>query len=296
MFVTGWAPVTNMYETVVWVGGAAAVLGLALAWSAGAPVAAVAGTTVAALACVVGDVMPPALGRSIAMLPPVLQSNLWLTVHVLTVVSSYAAFALATVLANVALWRLQASRSTPALQTAADPSDRNPPPSATGGEPSHVPVLIYRCIQVGVVLIAAGTVLGALWADVSWGRFWGWDPKEVWALIVLLAYLALLHARSAGYVREFGWCAGAVVCFLTVLMSWYGVNFVLGAGLHSYGFGAGGAGYVMAYVIAQVGFVIWGAWRYRIVSSSALAAGRGRAGAGMPPRPATVSMDAGRRG
>ena len=60
-------------------------------------------------------------------------------------------------------------------------------------------------MQVGVLLLAAGTVLGGVWADYSWGRFWGWDPKEVWALITLLGYLAVLHASYAGWVRRSGW-------------------------------------------------------------------------------------------
>ena len=261
--ITGWAPVTNMYETVVWVGGISAMLGLILTWATSAPAAAIAGALVAALACVVGDVMPPEFGRSISTLAPVLQSNLWLTVHVLTVVSSYAAFAVALVLGNVALWRI-AQQKPRNGGSRFDPQDAAP--SGLPTPASNLLALIYRCIQVGVVLIAAGTVLGGVWADYAWGRFWGWDPKEVWALIVLLAYLALLHGRYIGWVGPFGLAAGAVVCFLTVLMSWYGVNFVLGAGLHSYGFGAGGLEYVLAYAIVQSAFVLWARWRYRLTA------------------------------
>ena len=100
---------------------------------------------------------------------------------------------------------------------------------------------IYRAMQVGVLLIAAGTILGGVWADYSWGRFWGWDPKEVWALITLLVYLVPLHGRFAGWVSTFGLVVASVVCFLSVIMAWYGVNFVLGVGLHSYGFVEGGS-------------------------------------------------------
>ena len=100
---------------------------------------------------------------------------------------------------------------------------------------------IYRTMQVGVLLIAAGTILGGVWADYSWGRFWGWDPKEVWALITLLVYLIPLHGRFAGWVNTFGLVVASVVCFLSVVMAWYGVNFVLGVGLHSYGFVEGGS-------------------------------------------------------
>ena len=106
-------------------------------------------------------------------------------------------------------------------------------------------------LQVGVLLLAAGTILGGVWAAYSWGRFWGWDPKEVWALITLLGYLAVLHARFIGWVGDLGLAALSVVCFSLVVMAWYGVNFVLGAGLHSYGFGGGGQTYVYSTLLVQ---------------------------------------------
>jgi ABC-type transport system involved in cytochrome c biogenesis permease subunit len=111
---------------------------------------------------------------------------------------------------------------------------------------------IYRAMQVGVLLIAAGTILGGVWADYSWGRFWGWDPKEVWALITLLVYLIPLHGRFAGWVSTFGLVAASVVCYLSVIMAWYGVNFILGVGLHSYGFVEGGSQGSMSVIIMSV--------------------------------------------
>ena len=111
---------------------------------------------------------------------------------------------------------------------------------------------IYRAMQVGVLLIAAGTILGGVWADASWGRFWGWDPKEVWALITLLVYLVPLHGRFAGWVTTFGLAVASIVCFNSVVMAWYGVNFVLGVGLHSYGFTEGGSQGLMSMIIAGV--------------------------------------------
>ena len=121
---------------------------------------------------------------------------------------------------------------------------------------------IYRTMQVGVLLIAAGTILGGVWADYSWGRFWGWDPKEVWALITLLVYLIPLHGRFAGWVSTFGLVVASVVCFLSVVMAWYGVNFVLGVGLHSYGFVEGGSQGIMMVIIAGVlALPIAAAWR-----------------------------------
>ena len=77
-----------------------------------------------------------------------------------------------------------------------------------------------RVTAVAVLLLAAGTILGGLWADVSWGRFWGWDPKEVWALISLLVYLAVLHGRFAGWFNNFGLVAGTVIGLSMIVMSW----------------------------------------------------------------------------
>jgi ABC-type transport system involved in cytochrome c biogenesis permease subunit len=242
--ITGWAPVTNMYETVIWVAMVGAVIALVLELIYRRRTLAIAGSTVAVFAALVADVMPPELGNSIRNLAPVLRSNMWLSIHVLTIVSSYAAFALALVLGNIVLGQFLLRRGSK-QSIAANLS------------------YIYRAVQVGVVLVAAGTILGGLWADVSWGRFWGWDPKEVWALIVLLTYLALLHGRFAGWVKQFGLAAGAVVCFTAVLMSWYGVNFVLGVGLHSYGFGVGGQGYIASFILAEWLFVAVAWNRYR---------------------------------
>ena len=123
-------------------------------------------------------------------------------------------------------------------------------------------MFIYRAMQVGVLLITAGTFLGGVWADYSWGRFWGWDPKEVWALITLLIYIIPLHGRFAGWINNFGMVMASLVCFLSVVMAWYGVNAVLGVGLHAYGFMEGaGQGAVGA---ACLGFLTLGgaaAWR-----------------------------------
>ncbi len=235
--ITGWAPVTNMYETVIWVALMGAIFSYVLEMVYRQRTIAIGGAVVALLATVVADKLPPEFGNNIRNLTPVLRSNYWLTIHVLTIVSSYAAFALALVLGNILLGQYIYGKTDPAIIR------------------TNL-LFTYRAVQIGVLLVAAGTILGGLWADVSWGRFWGWDPKEVWALIVLLTYLALLHGRYAGWIKQFGLAAGAVLCFTAVVMSWYGVNFVLGAGLHSYGFNTGGQGYVFTAVGIQWAFVM----------------------------------------
>jgi cytochrome c biogenesis factor len=117
--------------------------------------------------------------------------------------------------------------------------------------------LIYRVMQVGILLVGIGTVLGGVWANESWGRFWGWDPKETWALITFLGYLVIVHLKHAKWMDNFGLAVGSVLGFLLVLMTWYGVNFVLGRGLHSYGFGSGGIVWIIYYLIFEVLFLTW---------------------------------------
>jgi len=196
----------------------------------------------------------PIPGKQFSPLQPVLRDNFWLTIHVLTIVSSYAAGALAWGLGLLSLGYYLLGRYRPA--GAGRPSQ---PPSAC----TELAGFIYKAMQVAVLLLAAGTILGGLWADVSWGRFWGWDPKEVWALVSLLAYLVILHGRYAGWIGNFGLAAGAVLGAAVIGMSWYGVNFLLGAGLHSYGFGQGGQTEFFAFLVLNFALLAAAAWRWR---------------------------------
>jgi ABC-type transport system involved in cytochrome c biogenesis permease subunit len=163
----------------------------------------------------------------------VLRSNFWLTIHVLTITLSYAAFLLSLGIGHFCLWTLWKY-----------PNDKE--------KLQKQIKLLYRVVQVGIVLLASGTILGGVWASYSWGRFWGWDPKETWALIALLGYVSILHGRLSGWLKEAGFIIGVVVAFLGVLMAWYGVNFILGAGLHSYGFSKGGLPYVISFVVLEL--------------------------------------------
>jgi ABC-type transport system involved in cytochrome c biogenesis permease subunit len=233
VLIAGRPPVTNMYESVIWVAFGTILLALIFeaVYRAGAFLLGAIPVAVASL--ILADSQPMILDRSIHPLTPVLRDNFWLTTHVLSITLSYAAFALALGVAHVILGRIIAGR---------DPSER-------------LYTYLYKTLQVGVLLLAAGTILGGVWANYSWGRFWDWDPKETWALIALIGYLFLLHGRLSGMWGGFGLAVGAVLAFMGVLMAWYGVNFVLGAGLHSYGFGTGGFPLVAAFVAFEVLFV-----------------------------------------
>ena len=242
--IAGRPPVTNMYESIIWVSFAVSFFGMVFFARYRTPVYLLAALPVTLIALLLVHQMPIAMPSSIDPLVPVLRDNFWLTIHVLTITLSYAAFALAMGFGHILLWRYA----------------RNPA-AASADAPMHF--WLYRVLQLGVLLLAAGTILGGVWANYSWGRFWGWDPKETWALIALLCYILTLHGRLAGWWTEFGLVVASVICFLAVLMAWYGVNFVLGKGLHSYGFGIGGETYVAIFVIVDLLFVAFAIWRYR---------------------------------
>jgi cytochrome c-type biogenesis protein CcsB len=252
--IGGRPPVTNMYESIIWVSFAVSFFGMIFFARYRTPVYLLAALPVTLIALLLVHQMPIAMPSSIDPLVPVLRDNFWLTVHVLTITLSYAAFALAMGFGHILLWRYA----------------RNPA-AARADAPMHF--WLYRVLQLGVLLLAAGTILGGVWANYSWGRFWGWDPKETWALIALLCYILTLHGRLAGWWSEFGLVVASVVCFLAVLMAWYGVNFVLGKGLHSYGFGIGGETYVATFVVLDLLFVGFAILRYRKSKSGIVPAG-----------------------
>jgi ABC-type transport system involved in cytochrome c biogenesis permease subunit len=236
VIISGRPPVTNMYETVIWVSFVGMVFASILESVYRKRYFFYAGLPASILTLIIADSQPTILDASINPLTAVLRNNMWLTIHVLTIVSSYAAFVLTAALGHIALvmsfWGRRYAKSM-----------------------AEVQFFIYRAMQIGVLLLAAGTILGGVWANYSWGRFWGWDPKETWALVTLLCYLSVLHGRLAGWWGGFGLAIGSVACLLSVVMSWYGVNFVLGKGLHSYGFGTGGFSYVAVFAAFEAAFV-----------------------------------------
>jgi ABC-type transport system involved in cytochrome c biogenesis permease subunit len=219
----------------------------------------------------------PVLDESFRPLQPVLRSNFWLTIHVLTIVASYGAGMLAWGLGLMGMFHLMFGKYRDPAVPAHVPQGMKPADhaeqlkAAPRRPPEAVSVLAnyaYRAVQVAVLLLASGTILGGLWADVSWGRFWGWDPKEVWALISLLVYVAILHARFAGWLNHVGLIFGTVLGALAIAFSWYGVNFILpqiakgSVGLHSYGEGAGGVVYVLGWGALNLAFLFATSVRY----------------------------------
>ncbi|MCB9025280.1 MAG: cytochrome c biogenesis protein CcsA [Bdellovibrionaceae bacterium] len=239
VYIIGRPPVSNMYETVIWVPWGTVFFSMILTKLRKNYLLFICSGLVATLCLILSDLSPVVLDSSLQPLEPVLRDNFWLVVHVIIIVTSYAAFFLAFALGDILLIYF------------------------LRGEEKYKAVIkegvhgIYRSIQIGIVLLALGIITGGIWADYSWGRFWGWDPKETWALIALLGYVAVLHGRLAGWVKDFGMTTAAVITFSLVIMAWYGVNFVLGAGLHTYGFGAGGVEYVSAFVAFHILYVVY---------------------------------------
>ena len=237
MQIAGRPPVTNMYESVIWVGFGIIALALVFEITSQAKYYLLAAAPLAVACLLLADNLPAVLDPSIQPLVPVLRDNFWLSVHVPTITLSYASFALAMGLGHLILGYYLFKPESTNIQSLAQ--------------------LNYRVLQAGILLLTTGIILGGIWAHFSWGRFWGWDPKETWALIALISYLVPLHGRLVGWLKDFGLTVASVVCFNTVLMAWYGVNFVLGTGLHSYGFSTGGSELIVAsFVGLDLLFVI----------------------------------------
>ncbi|MDR3181771.1 MAG: cytochrome c biogenesis protein CcsA, partial [Planctomycetaceae bacterium] len=164
----------------------------------------------------------------------VLRSNFWLTVHVIAIVASYAAAFVAWGISIAALGSVVFGKFQ---RTAAD--------LPNGKVRVQLPVMSRQCspiinklLKLSLLLLIIGTVLGARWADYSWGRFWSWDPKEVWALITIMFYVMVLHGVIARWYGQIGVMVGALFASIAVIITWYGINFVFKGSMHSYGSGS----------------------------------------------------------
>ena len=240
IYLSGRPPVTNLYSSAVFIGWGMTLAGLAIAlilrWylrndiglSLGSVVTASAGYATLQIAHVLA-----ADGDTMEVLQAVLDTQFWLATHVTTITLGYAATYLAGLIGIVYILM----------------------GVFTGALTVDVSRILYR-VTYGVVCFATffsfvGTVLGGLWADDSWGRFWGWDPKENGALMIVLWNAILLHARWGGMVRERGFAVLAVLGNIVVSWSWFGVN-QLGVGLHSYGFTSGVTVSLIVFAFSQL--------------------------------------------
>jgi len=212
----GRPPVTNLYSSAVFVGWAAALLGL-VAERLHRRGFAVAGACAIGFSTLLIAHHLKSTGDTMEMMRAVLDSNFWLATHVVTITIGYSSTYLAGMLGIA--WVVR----------------RHLPLKPDLEASKALASLAYGVIAFSLLFSFVGTVLGGIWADQSWGRFWGWDPKENGALLIVLWNALILHARWGGFVRERGLMIMAIFGNIIVSLSWFGVN-MLGIGLHSYGF------------------------------------------------------------
>lgn len=213
-------PVASMADTLIYVPWIAVIL--AFFWKQKDLLVAAS-----ALGAILLTILEWTLGsKQLENVQPVLNSQFWLIIHVLMIVASYGVFILAGILGHIYLIKMQEDK------------------------------ILLQFIYLGIALLIPGTILGGIWAAQSWGRFWDWDPKESWAFISACIYLLVVHAYRFGYIGSFGLAIGSIMGLLAISFTWYGVNYILGTGLHSYGFGSGGEWIYFTYVSFEVLFLI----------------------------------------
>ncbi|RKX33687.1 MAG: cytochrome C biogenesis protein [Verrucomicrobia bacterium] len=252
MYVEGRPPVTNLYSSAVFVGWGSVLLGLFLERlfrnGIGSVTAAATGFATLLIAHhLSGD------GDTMEMMRAVLDSNFWLATHVVVIAIGYSATFLAGFLAIVFIIRGVVSRTLD---------------KATAQTLNQ---MVYGIVCFALLFSFVGTVLGGIWADQSWGRFWGWDPKENGAALVVLWNAIILHARWGGYIRPRGLMVMAIFGNIVTAWSWFGTN-MLGVGLHSYGFMDKAFIWLLIFMISHLVIMGLGGlpprfWRSRIFAS-----------------------------
>jgi ABC-type transport system involved in cytochrome c biogenesis permease subunit len=249
IYLSGRPPVTNLYSSAVFIGWGCVILGIALELLFGLGIGNVLGAATGFSTLIIAHSLS-GNGDTIGVLQAVLDTQFWLATHVVCVTCGYAA----TLFAGAAgIFYILFGILTPAGSPAVRKSTAR---------------IIYGVICFAILFSFVGTVLGGLWADDSWGRFWGWDPKENGALIIVIWNALVLHARWGGMVRERGLAVLATAGNIAVIWSWFGVN-ELGVGLHSYGFTEGVLFKLACWVLFHLGIIGMGLvptdkwWSYR---------------------------------
>jgi ABC-type transport system involved in cytochrome c biogenesis permease subunit len=232
MYLQGRPPVTNLYSSALFVGWGSVLLCLFLERFYKNGIGSVCASTIGFVTLLIAHNLQLD-GDSLEMLRAVLDTNVWLATHVVMVTLGYSSVALAGFLGIIYI--LRGLFTTSFNETTASSLGR----------------MIYGVTCFATLFSFVGTILGGIWADQSWGRFWGWDPKENGALLIVLWNAIILHARWGGLVRERGLAVMSVFGNIVVSLSWFGVN-MLGVGLHSYGFMDQAFGTLMTFIAIQL--------------------------------------------
>ncbi|PNQ72817.1 cytochrome C biogenesis protein [Hanstruepera neustonica] len=217
-YISGHAPWSDAYESMIYVAWATMFFGLAFGRKSDLTIASTAFVTSMILMVAHWNWMDPA----IANLQPVLDSY-WLMIHVAVIVASYGPFTLGMILGVVVLLLMIFSNKNNYQRLQHNIQE--------------LTIINEMALTVGLVMLTIGNFLGGMWANESWGRYWGWDPKETWALISIMIYAFVIHMRLVPGLRgRFGFNLASIVAFSSIMMTYFGVNFYL-AGLHSYASG-----------------------------------------------------------
>jgi ABC-type transport system involved in cytochrome c biogenesis permease subunit len=232
IYISGRPPVTNLYSTAPFIGWGCVILALVFERIFRIGIGNIV-STIAGFATLFIASKLAADGDTFTVLQAVLDTQFWLATHVVVINLGYAATFLAGLLGVL---YVLIGTATPAL---------------TPSTEKDMSRMIYGTLCFGIIFSFVGTVLGGLWADDSWGRFWGWDPKENGALMIVLWNALVLHARWDGLVKGRGMAVLAVGGNIVTAWSWFGVN-ELGVGLHSYGLSEGRLRYLGIFALSQL--------------------------------------------
>ena len=214
-YISGHAPWSDAYESMIYVAWATMAFGVMLGKKSDLTFASTAFVTAMILMIAHWNWMDPSIGN----LQPVLNSY-WLMIHVAIIVGSYGPFTLGMILGLITLLLMILTNAKNKEKMALNIKE--------------LTIINEMALTVGLVMLTIGNFLGGMWANESWGRYWGWDPKETWALISIMIYAFVIHMRLIPGLRSrFGFSVASVVAFGSIMMTYFGVNFYL-AGLHSY--------------------------------------------------------------
>ena len=238
MILEGRPPVTNLYSSAIFIGWGACLLGIILEKFHKNGIGCVVSAGLGFITLIIAQNLAVD-GDTMEMMRAVLDTNFWLATHVVAVTTGYASTFVAGFLGLIYILRGVFTKTL----------------DATTGK--SLARMIYGIVCFATLFSFVGTVLGGIWADQSWGRFWGWDPKENGALIIVLWNALILHLRWGGMIRERGLAICAIGGNIVTSWSWFGVN-MLGIGLHSYGFTDAAFKWLTLFVASQIGFIVLG--------------------------------------